>query len=133
MTDKNAMQAAIAAAPNDETIKLIYADFLDETGGAADRDEAASIRLAAKMHLVIGQNYFVQTCTKDWLGRLVDIVGPYCVVLDDASWVADSGRLHQFMRGLREPSLENEPVWGKVIVQWVNILPYPFSLIKDVV
>jgi hypothetical protein len=79
---------------------------------------------------VIGETYFVQSCTKDWVGRLVEASGPYTVVLEDASWVANSGRMNEFVRNGQAEGMEIEPV-GVVCVQWVNWIPWPHELFKD--
>ena len=49
------------------------------------------------------------------------------LTLTDASWVADTGRLHQFMREGRAAQTEFEPV-GVVGVQWVAWLPWDHAL-----
>lgn len=87
-------------------------------------------RPAWHTELTVGRCYFVQSVTKDWVGRLVSINGPYTVTLEDAVWVADTGtRLHQFLRGETNEQTEVEPV-GVVCVQWVNWSPWdhePFT------
>lgn len=45
MTDRDALLRAIAAYPDDDTPRLIYADLLDELGGAANTARARFIRL----------------------------------------------------------------------------------------
>lgn len=80
--------------------------------------------------LEIGKCYFFQTCTKDWVGRLVEIQGPYTVVLEDAAWVADSGRLFNFIREGKAPNMEIEPV-DVVCCQWVNWMPWPHKLLRE--
>lgn len=80
--------------------------------------------------LVLGENYFVQTCTKDWVGRLISVEGPYTLTLEDASWIAESGRLHIFVRDGKVEGMEVEPV-GVVCVQWVNWIPWPHELFTE--
>jgi len=82
--------------------------------------------------LEIGKCYFVQTCTKDWVGRLVSIDGPYTLTLVEASWVADSGRFHQFVRDGKTENMEVEPV-GAVCCQWVNWIPWDHPLFTGAV
>ena len=83
--------------------------------------------------LEVGETYFVETCTKDWVGRLVECSGPYTVVLEDASWVANSGRMSTFMAiGNGGAQMEIEPV-GIVCAQWVNWMPWPFALPKEAI
>jgi hypothetical protein len=55
---------------------------------------------------VIGAEYFIQTVTHFYLGKLVH-VGDKELAITGASWVADTGRLHQFMAGSKPK--ENEP------------------------
>jgi hypothetical protein len=55
---------------------------------------------------VIGEEYFIQTVTFFYLGTLVH-VGEKELAMIGASWVADTGRLHQFIAG-QKPK-ENEP------------------------
>ena len=82
-------------------------------------------------HLEIGKTYFVWGAKDNWIGRLVAI-GPHSVTLVDASWVAQSGRLHQFVRDGKAPSMELEPV-GVVCVQWPSWIPWEHPLPKEAV
>jgi hypothetical protein len=82
--------------------------------------------------LIVGQKYFVQTCTKDWVGVLHSIDGPYTLTLTQASWVADSGRLHQFVQEGKSTQMEIEPV-GVVCCQWVNWIPWDHPLFTEAV
>jgi uncharacterized protein (TIGR02996 family) len=50
MTDRDALLRAIAANPDDDTPRLIYADLLDELGGAASAARARFIRLQIETH-----------------------------------------------------------------------------------
>jgi uncharacterized protein (TIGR02996 family) len=45
MTDEHALLAAIAADPDDDTVRLAYADFLDELGGESNAARAEFIRV----------------------------------------------------------------------------------------
>jgi hypothetical protein len=80
--------------------------------------------------LVVGETYFFQTCKFDWVGRLVSIDGPYTATLEDASWVANSGRLNEFVKKGKAENMEIEPV-GLVSCQWVNWIPWPHKLFKE--
>ena len=82
--------------------------------------------------LAVNKTVFVQSCTKDWVGRVAAIPGPYTVVLVEASWVADSGRLHEFIASGKTQQMEIEPV-GQVAVQWVNWIPWPHELFTEAV
>jgi uncharacterized protein (TIGR02996 family) len=50
MTDRAALRRAVAANPDDDTPRLIYADLLDELGGAANAARARFIRLQIETH-----------------------------------------------------------------------------------
>jgi len=82
--------------------------------------------------LKIGDVVFVQTVTKDWVGRVVKIPNPFTVILADASWVADSGKLSDFVKNGKAAGMEIEPV-GAVTVQWVNWIPWPHKLFSEAI
>ncbi|MBN9522451.1 TIGR02996 domain-containing protein [bacterium] len=44
MTDRDALYAAVLAAPDDDTPRLVYADYLDDTGNRADAIRGRFIR-----------------------------------------------------------------------------------------
>lgn len=44
----------------------------------------------------VGEKYFIRTATLFHLGRLKEIVGEW-LVLENASWIADTGRFHEFL------------------------------------
>ena len=61
----------------------------------------------------VGKAYLIRTVTHHHVGRVKRIVGD-CLVLEDASWVADDGR---YQKALAEGTLsEVEPVPGDYIV-----------------
>ena len=60
----------------------------------------------------IGQAYHIRTVTHYWTGRLVQVTSQE-LVLDDAAWIADTGRFADMFDG--GPS-EVEPVCGPVII-----------------
>jgi len=53
-----------------------------------------------------GEEYHIETATKYYLGRLI-LVTDKELVVDGASWVADTGRFNEYLSG-SNPS-ENEP------------------------
>ena len=77
----------------------------------------------------IGKAYYIRTVTFHHIGRLIAVTDTD-FLLDDASWVADSGR---FAQALKTGSLEDvEPFPGRAIVgrgglidaaEWVHPLP----------
>ena len=78
---------------------------------------------------VIGEQVFIRTVTYHTIGRIVGIKGDF-LVLDEATWVAESGR---FTQTIEEGALnEIEPVPGLVRVNvhsivdvfvWAHALP----------
>ena len=42
----------------------------------------------------VGESYLFRTVTHYWLGRVVEIAGPF-LKLEPAAWVADTGRFHK--------------------------------------
>lgn len=79
----------------------------------------------------IGKCYYVRTVTDHWVGRVV-AVQPFSVTLEDASWVAEAGRLNVFMREGHANNMEIETV-GVVTCQWISYLPWPHPLFKETV
>lgn len=78
----------------------------------------------------IGQNYYVRTLSDHWVGRLVAI-GPHCFLLEDAAWIADTGRyLTNFMESGKAEGMEIEIV-GTICVQWHAWLPWRHELFKE--
>ncbi len=61
----------------------------------------------------VGKNYFIRTVTMAQTGRLVS-VHPTELVLDDAAWVADTGR---FANAVKKAAFDEvEPFPGRIIV-----------------
>ena len=80
----------------------------------------------------IGQTYYIRTVTMYYVGRLKAIY-PNFLVLEQASWVADSGRFNEFItKGAVSDSCEVEPFYNDAIIScsslvdatiWENKLP----------
>jgi len=65
------------------------------------------------MPFKVGEKYFFRTVTYHLVGRVKQVVGRF-IMLEDSSWVADSGR---FMNAIKEGKLDEvEPVG----ICWVN-------------
>lgn len=61
----------------------------------------------------VGNCYLIRTVTMTWTGRVI-AVHPTELVLEDAAWIADTGR---FSEATTEDSLnEVEPVSGPVVI-----------------
>lgn len=77
---------------------------------------------------LVGNAYFFRTVTYHLVGKVVAQHGGNIIELDDASWVADSGR---FMNAIKEGKLnEVEPV-GKAYINLKSVtdfFPWKFPL-----
>lgn len=57
MTDTESLLREIAANPDDDTVRLAYADHLDELGGEANEAHAEYIRLQIRRHFSQGEDW----------------------------------------------------------------------------
>ena len=65
---------------------------------------------------ILGEKYFIRTVTMALCGRLVDVTEKE-IILESASWIADTGRFADFLNGKQSNSMEVEPFpEGNVIV-----------------
>ena len=85
-----------------------------------------------KSPVEIGKAYLFRTVTHIELGRVVAICGDF-VTLEDASWVADTGRYHNALRdGLlaqNESEIEPYPITSTVnLGSLINFAPWPHEL-----
>ncbi len=88
------------------------------TGKKAKSSQANTSTLSGLVPFAIGAQYFIRTVTYHLTGRVVNIVGQF-LVLEDAAWIADSGR---FTQAINQGTLnEVEPVNGPVIVNLNSI------------
>lgn len=81
----------------------------------------------------IGKCYFVRDGVDYWVGKLVDVL-PHALVLEDCSWIASTGRLHEFMAKGKAENMEVEPL-GEVrhCVQWRSVSEWPHKLFTKAV
>jgi hypothetical protein len=63
----------------------------------------------------IGQNYFIRTVTMNNTGRLV-LVTDHELVLEDAAWIADSGRFATALKTCDFSEVEPFPAGARVII-----------------
>jgi len=83
--------------------------------------------------LVVGETYFTRNPGADnYVGRLVEIIDPFTVRLEDAAWVAESGRLCEFCRNGKTAQMEIEPV-GDCITRYQAIIKWPHTLFKEAI
>jgi len=74
-------------------------------------------RLALDHPYKIGENYLIRTVTFVQVGKLVAVYDQE-LVLDQAAWIADTGRFHDALKNGIEtlPSAEIEPFLKEVII-----------------
>lgn len=79
--------------------------------------------------LIIGDNYYIDNPgAKSFVGRLVAIIDPFTVSLEEASWVADSGCLSDFVKCGKAANMEIEPVGKAPRVRYQTIIEWPHQL-----
>jgi len=83
----------------------------------------------------IGSKYLIRSVTFSYLGRL-KAVGDKEILIDDASWVADTGRFYNTLENgiFNELSSEIEPYTDDVILgrnAIVDMVKYEHELPKD--
>ena len=69
----------------------------------------------------IGSNYFIRTVTHHLTGKLIE-VGPQELVLMDAAWIADDGRLADSLKKGEFAEVEPFPDDTRVIVGRASII-----------
>ena len=78
----------------------------------------------------IGENYFIQLVTHYYTGKLVDLTATE-FVMSDVAWIADTGRLTQFIKNGElnevEPIFIDRVVLGRgaliAAMRWLHALP----------
>jgi hypothetical protein len=84
------------------------------------KDQLVGAKEIGVLDDMVGQSFFFRTVTFYLVGKVVRRIGQW-LVLDDASWVADSGR---FMQAIKEGILnEVEPV-GRAYVNMESITDF---------
>ena len=69
----------------------------------------------AEHPFVIGEKYFIRTVTHHHTGRLVGVT-PTELVLEDAAWIADDGRLTEALKNCNFNEVEMFPSGNQVII-----------------
>jgi hypothetical protein len=97
-----------------------------------ERGAAPVVDPSATHPYTIGANYLIRTVTMIDVGRIA-WVGEHEIVLEDAAWIADTGRYHEIVqRGNLDALAEVEPYRGLWIVgrgaivdacPWLGALP----------
>jgi len=76
----------------------------------------------------VGKCWFFRTVTYHVIGRVIEVIGGKLLLLEEASWVADSGR---FMNAIKKGTLsEVEPLgdWGVNIDATTDFGPWLHAL-----
>lgn len=94
-----------------EQAKEIAEQYLDLRESFCDEEPSRPIARTDSAWQ-IGQAYHIRTVTHYWTGRLVAVT-PQELVLEDAAWIANTGRFTDFFSDGPD---EVEPVDGPVII-----------------
>lgn len=79
--------------------------------------------------LEIGKVYFVDhPSAKSYVGRLIAIIDPFTVALEDASWIPSTGRFSRFMKGILDSDCEIEVCGIVAATRYDSIHEWPFPL-----
>lgn len=85
---------------------------------------------APKMLLVVGRNYFIQTVTNYYTGKLVRNEKE-ALVLTNAAWIADTGRFADFLKTGNANEVEPFPPeleTGAMKSAIINVCEWPHAL-----
>ena len=94
-------------------LKLLDTDNEKESNESNESKQSA---------FIVGEKYFIRTVTMAILGKLEAIFNNE-LVLSDASWIADTGRFHDFIKlGIYSKDIEIEPFANNVIVNRSSII-----------
>ena len=66
-------------------------------GELKEIQSALGQRTQSRNPFKVGEKYFIRTATFFQLGRLKEICGKW-LILEEASWIADTGRFHEFLK-----------------------------------
>jgi uncharacterized protein (TIGR02996 family) len=92
MTDREALLRAVAANPDEDTPRLVYADLLDELGGEANVARARFIRMQIDLVRNPGRSWFANS---DRLCAVAQLAGQFAdawLLAELPKWVADEAR-----------------------------------------
>jgi hypothetical protein len=100
-----------------------------KTMTAAKKNAGLSFDKATGYPFATGDSILIRTVTMYQVGRVVS-VGPDSITLDEASWVADLGRLGEALASGKLLEVEKVPAWVTVgrgaivdIYPWAHALP----------
>jgi len=88
---------------NKELVELLLKELI-----CNDECSSQSIESNNNTPFVIGKSYLIRTVTHIDLGEVVDVVGNF-VILQHASWIADTGRYHDCLSEAKLNEVEPYP------------------------
>lgn len=94
----------------EQKMKLISIILGDEPSATMTPQAAPK---TSKTPFEIGKCYLIRTITMIDIGRVVEVYDDF-IVLEDASWIPDTGRFNECLKN--GTVSECEPFWGKSIV-----------------
>ena len=131
----NGILASLADHPNGSVSKLACAAFAGEDCLFALQDALLEEGIAAMLSLTVGDPYSVTTVTKYYTGRVKSLSFGE-LVLVDAAWIPDTGRLSDFLRTGKanevEPYPDEQPVHLSMGII-VEATPFAHKLPRKVV
>jgi hypothetical protein len=107
-------------------------------GCAQTAAPALAVPVCGKSHsFEVGKAYLIRTVTLHYTGRVVAVTD-FDVMLEDAAWVADTGRYHECLELGKFSEVEPYPdsTGGRVCVcrgAMVDYAPWPHKLPRQVV
>jgi hypothetical protein len=113
------MARGVLASHGDPVEHGMMADYLSEQG------------LRSETMIEVGKCYYIETVTKYWTGRVTRVDCDW-IELEDAAWIADTGRFHEFIEN--GTASEVEPIKSGVrqlvpvacvtgVTEWPHPLP----------
>jgi hypothetical protein len=91
------------------------------TGGASEKN----------LPFKVGEAYLFRTVTHIDVGRVKELIGDFAI-LEDASWIADTGRFHDCLKKGIFSEVEPYPNYAGVnTASLINFAPWEHELPKD--
>lgn len=96
-----------------KTIKINDIEYVAKSEALKIKKSTKKIKPVEGIPFEIGGEYFFRTVTYHLTGRVVNVIGNF-LILEDAAWIADSGRFHKFFT---DPTseLEVEPFGDRLV------------------
>lgn len=87
---------------------------------------------STKTWFKVGAHVMTFGVNDDYVGEIVEILPSKTLMLKNASWVSESGRLHTFIARGSAEGMQIEPV-GDICVSWLEVANWPHKLFKEAV